>query len=161
MKISLNEVAKIIHNGSEKSGLSFHALFSLPNGEIKNISFPYEIWGDNIESKDFLLHGEKWGVLIWDVVIDIWPKTETLNQIIEKTFNVLLKNGACVAWIGREGFFCDPPDLFLPDMNEGVLAAALPGKKWINLDIDSFFTPLSDSVVLELRKQSDGVSNVD
>ncbi|MBW3615958.1 MAG: hypothetical protein KY439_11740, partial [Actinobacteria bacterium] len=93
----------------------------------------------------------------------IWPPREVWLRSVRATFEVLVNAGASVAWIGLEGFFCDPPNLFDPAfMSGGVLAAMTStGEFLCPLDPDEPVVALDDKELLRLREASEGLSNVD
>lgn len=109
------------------------------------------------------LYDGGWRVIVWDVPITEWPESDAWTIAVRSTFDSLLAAGCVVAWIGREGYFCDPPDLFLPScMSEGVVAAATVGGFFSCPVVpDKPLKYLTDEELLEIRSQSDGLAGLD
>ncbi len=101
-------------------------------------------------------------VVVWDVAIVAWPTGQAWRDSVRRTLEALVDAGARVAWVGREGYFCDPPDLFDPTfMSGGVLAAMTSGGEFrCAVDPDQALATLTDDELLRLRAASDGLSNV-
>lgn len=148
----------VIHDGLQVPGLNFYGLL-YPDDELK-IKFPGQVWPD-AKYSEFVLWGDGWRVVNWEVAVSVWPTGESFRKAVRETFKVLRQAGSVVTWIGAEGYFCDPPDLFSPDcMSGGVLAAATAdGREWLSLDADEPVSPLSDEVLQELKQASPGLSD--
>lgn len=151
----------VIRDGQQVSGLSFYALAGGQEHRT-DVAFPDEAWPEATEHSVSRLGEGGWRVLIWDVALPAWPANDAFTTAVDATFAAMLNAGSVVAWIGGEGYFCDPPYLFLPErMSGGVLAAVTAdGRAWLDLDPDAPLEPLSDAVLLELRQASAGLSDV-
>ena len=160
MRPPLREVMTVIRDGLQVPGMSFYALLGEEALE-RDVAFPSGGWPEATEHSVPMLRGEGWHVLIWDVALPVWPLMESFKSAVATTFAAMLSAGSVVTWIGREGYFCDPPQLFLPEcMSGGVLAAeSADGKTWIDLDPDAPLSALPDSVLMELRLASTGLSD--
>jgi hypothetical protein len=159
MKPPLREVATVVRGGIQTSGLSFYGLMS----DVEHAAVPVAAWPEDTTFTTSWLHGQGWHVLIWDVALDRWPEAASFKSALAATFSSLVAAGSIVAWVGREGYFCDPPQLFDPlCMSGGVLAAVLRDsqRQWVNLDPDSPMSPVSDEILLELRRASAGVADI-
>jgi hypothetical protein len=79
--------------------------------------------------------------------VDVWEST------IKRTLDALLGSGCVLAWIGREGHFCDPPYLLKPEcMSEGLFAAASQdGFFECPLKLDEELSWISDETMVALR----------
>lgn len=148
----------IFFRGTEVPGLNFYGL--LHPGDEFRVSFPDLAW-PAAEHIQFVLHGADWRVVSWGIPVKMWPPGDDLRQAVRATFKALIEAGSVVVWIGVEGSFCDPPELFEPRyMAGGVLAAATPdGREWLNLDPEEPVDPLTDEVLQELREASRGLSD--
>lgn len=157
----LREVLTVIHDGLQVPGLSFYGLLKA-GGQRREATFPSGVWPTDTEHSVSTLRGKGWCVLVWDVALSTWPRADSFKAAIASTFSTMLKAGAVVTWIGREGYFCDPPQLFSPEfMSGGVLAArSAGGSAWLDLDPDAPLAPLPDPVLTELRAASAGLSDV-
>jgi hypothetical protein len=100
-------------------------------------------------------------VIVWDVAIAVWPSGDAWTRSVQGTLKLLVDCGARVAWIGLEGFFCDPPDLFEPALMSGSVLAAMTsdGCFCCPVDPDQPLATLTDKDLLQLRRASDGLSN--
>lgn len=160
MKPPASELLHVIWNGEQVPGVSFHGLFERHGHET--VQFPREPWPDAMGVHEFLLHNDHWEVAVWDVPMASWPTGTRWREAVRTTFSKLLASGARVAWIGLEGLFCDPPDLFTPScMSGGVLAAlTCTGDFWCPVDPHAPLAALTDDQLLRLRQASEGLSDV-
>ena len=160
MQTPLREIATVILRGGELPGISFYALFQQPLRDKP--AFPVGVWPVNTELHLSRLRGDGWLVLVWDVALSSWPSTRAFQDAVSATFEQLIHASAKATWIGREGYFCDPPDLFSPDcMSGGVLAVALPdGRTWGTPDPEQPLVVVDDAVLLEVRRATSGLSDV-
>lgn len=160
MRPPLREVMTVIRDGLQTPGLSFYGLFRTVDHE-RELAFPTASWPHGTGHASSSLWGEGWGVLIWDVALPNWPRNDSFRSAMLDTFAAMLNAGSVVTWVGREGYFCDPPQLFLPGyMSGGVLAAETSGgEMWLDLDPDSPLEALPDAVLVRLRTASAGLSD--
>ncbi len=106
------------------------------------------------------MHGDNWQVVIWDVKIDRWPKPEYFAKYVKKTLKALQEANCVVAWLGLDGFFVDPPSLFLPQyMSGGILAALSEHGFEMPFALDKPLVSLSDEALLSLRDASKGLAS--
>ncbi|HSR54184.1 MAG TPA: hypothetical protein VLV83_25425 [Acidobacteriota bacterium] len=147
----LEEFFRIIWEGEEVSGLTLYGLRT--RKEEAPAVFPIPSWPNEIEYRQSTLHGERWEVLVWDIRVQQWPKHTHFGDVVRSTLEALLEGGCCVAWVGREGHFVDPPDLFLPEFMSGGILAALTRDHEYKVNIDTSKPPslLSDEEMDQLR----------
>lgn len=157
--IPARELLTVIAHGEFRPGIIAYGLRD--STASKNASFPYEIWSAEIEVNEHLLHGDSWEVVRWDIQIDRWPEPDAWEDVVKETLSSLITAGAVVAWLGQEGFFADPPDLFKPEqMTGGVLAAMTESGDFVcPVDPDKPLKTLPDSKLLELRLASKGLAD--
>jgi hypothetical protein len=153
------EVLTVIWQGEEIPGLTFYGLRR--PGDERRPEFPTEAWAGCAEPRSSRLFGDRWEVLVWDVKLRCWPAPEEFPELVRRTLEALRVAGCKVAWVGREGYFADPPDLFLPDsMSEGVLAALSDETGFqMAVALDQPLRSLPDDELLALRKASDGLAS--
>ena len=152
------EQLAIIRGGTEVPGVTFHGLFAADGA--RRPAFPREAWAPDVEVQSSTLHGKRWQVLLWDVAFPEWPAGDAWRASVRTTFEVLVASGARVAWIGREGFFVDPPALFEPVMSGGVLAAMTSDGDFVcPLDPDAPIAAIGDADLLRLRSVSAGLAD--
>jgi hypothetical protein len=123
--------------------------------------FPFHLWPSEIDVGDWLLHGERWEILMWEIQVDRWPDPRAWKGVVKETLGRLIEAKAVVAWLGSEGGpFADPPDLFMPEhMTGGVLAALTDSGDFLcPLDLDAPLRRLPDSEMLTLRLASRGLA---
>jgi hypothetical protein len=144
-------------DGEEEAGFIVYGLFE-PTIWASN---GHTITGPR-HSEPFLLSGQQWVVVSFDVPMPAWPPFKDLQDEISGWLRSIVSAGASVAWVGAEGMpYCDPPQLFSVDhMSGGVLAAHTPDG-WIksNLNPDAPINPLNDSDMGYLRRATHGISN--
>lgn len=155
------EQLEIIWHGDQVPGITLYGL--CPRGSRLEKPFPESLWPWGVETGSSVLHNEHWEVIVWDVAIAAWPPSEEWESAIRGTLQWLVSSGASVAWVGLEGFFCDPPDLFSPScMSGGVLAAlTAKGEFLCPLDPHAQLATLTDAELLRLRDASAGLSDAD
>jgi hypothetical protein len=160
VKPPLREVLTVIRDGLQVPGITFYGLSQ--GGARPEAVFPDDFWPTGTEYSTSWLGGVGWSVLVWDLALPEWSRGPVFRTALVETFSALQHGGCVIAWIGREGYFCDPPQLFLPEcMSGGILAACgLGGKMWADLDPEMPLSPLPDSVLLELRAASTGLADV-
>lgn len=152
------EVMDVVVNGSIRAGISVYGLRPPQGGNIP--PFPSDYWPNELEMNAHRLTGEQWEVLNWDVVLIEWPRGPAWRAAVRRTFSALIGYGCVVAWLGSEGFFCDPPGLFDPDcMTTGVLAALTADGEFVcRVDPDEPLRTLSDEEMLRLRDAAGGLA---
>jgi hypothetical protein len=160
MRPPAREQLEIVWRGEQVPGVTFYGLF--PRSAGATSLFPEALWPAGVEVGSSILHNERWEVVVWDVAVAAWPSGEAWTRSVRGTLEALVDGGARVAWIGLEGFFCDPPDLFEPAlMSEGVLAAMTADRDFrCPVDPDRPLASLTDEDLPRLRGASDGLSNV-
>ena len=153
---STREALAVFWDGDEVPGILAYGYWR--GASEPEVEFPPS-WPAGTEYRDGWLHnwqeGDRdWRVLHRTIRLPEWPDRVQWKAAIERTLRAFLDAGARVAWLGIEGHFVDPPDLFDPaEMTGGVWAALTPGGELRVLsDIDGSFTPLSDSELGRLRK---------
>lgn len=161
MQPPAREQLEIIWRGEQVPGITFYGL--LPRGAWSEKPFPEYLWRWGVETGSSLLHNERWEVIVWDVAIAAWPPSEEWRSAIRQTLQWLVDAGASVAWVGLEGYFCDPPELFDPSCMSGGVSAALTraGEFFCPLDPHQPLATLSDADLVRLRDASVGLSNAD
>lgn len=112
----------VVVDGEEIPGLIFYGL-AAPGSRRPGV-FPSSRWRSAPPVVEFLLHGEAWEVVAWELPVIIWPLGDEFVDAVRSTLDALIRQGCRVAWAGAEGVpFCDPPQLFDPAcMAGGVLA---------------------------------------
>lgn len=118
-------------------------------------------WAFEPEVSPWTLKGERWKVDVWFVRVAGWPTQQEFRDSIRQVIGGLIDDGYSVAWIGMEGFFADPPSLFMPDaMSGGVLAACSRETGFLlAIDLDAPLQALTDSEMLRLREASLGFAS--
>jgi hypothetical protein len=140
-------------NGEEAPGMLCYGLGSSDGGE--SAVFPQLGALPNLELvHEYSLHGDTWRVQMWEVGVDD-VDASSMAPIADAMMDAFLLAGFVIAWVGLEGYFCDPPALFSPEcMSGGVLAAATSsGLRWNAFDATEPWMPISDEVLLQLRKE--------
>lgn len=157
--IPAREILTIVADGEFRSGVIAYGLRR--TGTSKKASFPSQSWPQEIEVAENVLHGDNWEVVRWDIQVDQWPQREDWKDVVEETLASLIEAGAVVAWLGQEGFFVDPPDLFNPEHMTGAVLAAMTdsGEFLCPIDPEKPLRSLSDSELMELRSASRGLAD--
>ena len=146
--------------GEEVPGVIVYGL--MKPGSRREVAFPLDVWISASAQDDYVLRGEGWQILTWDVQVDVWPLGDRWSIALRRTLQAMIASGACVAWIGAEGVpFVDPPELFLPErMSGGVLAWMTDdGASGGSLDPDFPLAPVSDEQMLGLRFHCRGLAD--
>jgi len=161
MERPIREILTIFSGGEEVSGLLFYGLRQ--RGRPTSAIFPSKAWPPNTRVSDFMLYGNNWEVLMWEVEVSEWPRSGQWTNALQETFSTLLQDGAVVSWIGIEGYFCDPPDLFRPEcMSRGVLAAMTADGSMIGqIHPDQPLARLSDADLEYLRSAAKGLADTE
>ena len=146
----------VVQDGGEVPGVGF---YGLRRPSAVAATFPVERWPDGTAVHPWRLHGDGWEVLLWDVAVSRWPADWAAT--VRATLQRLIDAGCPVAWVGREGFFCDPPCLLTPEgMTEGVLAALTDdGDFRIAVHPDEPLAWLPDEDLLRLRARAPGLAD--
>jgi hypothetical protein len=118
-------------------------------------------WMIEPDQRSSFLVGETWEVGAWYIKVAAWPPAETFRESISTLLHGLIDEGWSVAWVGVEGSFVDPPELFSPEaMPGGVLAACSTDTGLIEaVDLDLPLQALTDSRMLALREASRGLAS--
>jgi hypothetical protein len=98
--IPAREVLTVIAHGEFRPGIIAYGLRD--STANRKASFPYEIWPEQIEVNEYLLHGDRWQVVRWDIQIDRWPQAQGWQDVVRGTLASLIDAGAVVAWLGQE-----------------------------------------------------------
>lgn len=159
MEVPARELLTVIWNGEIVPGITFYGL-TWP-GRWARDKFPGSSWPAGTQAKESQLHGTDWEVIVWDVAVSSWPKGQAWRRAVHDSTAQLLAGGSVVAWLGREGYFCDPPDLFSPKcMSGGVLAAMTSAGDFdCAVDPDESLRHLGDEALLRLRLQAKGLAD--
>lgn len=160
MEVPARESLTIVWSGEHVSGVTAYGLTSL--GSWAGHEFPLAGWPAGTEVTESRLHGVAWEVVVWDVALSEWPRDAAWTLAVHDTLKQLVKGGCVLSWLGLEGYFCDPPDLFSPDcMSGGVLAAmASNGEFECPIDPDAPLQPLGDEVLVHFRRHAQGLADV-
>ncbi len=152
------EILTVINGGEFRPGLSF---YGLGRPGLHQPRFPQEVWPEETEYHVSRLHGDAWQVMVWDVALLRWPYGEEWWRALHATLAAFIDMCYLVAWVGGEGYFCDPPDLFDPScMSGGVLAAVTKEYDFTRtLDPNAPLRPLSDEQMLQLRQSAEGLAD--
>lgn len=112
---------RIFWKGEEAEGLLFYGLRRRRHPTVPQ--FPTS-WAARTQVNSFLLHGDGWEVVLWEVWTPGWLLQEKLDSLVSECFEALHAAGSVVTWMGVEGGFVDPPHLFDPEhMAESVVVA--------------------------------------
>ena len=152
------EALTVFWQGEEVPGLTFYGLRAPGLGGRPH--FPQREWRGSAMHHESTLRGDSWEVVVWDVRVDDWPSDEILTTRIRRTLSALRECKCVVAWIGREGYFADPPDLFLPEFMSGGVLAVLSDSTGFEstIELDKGLTGLADELLLRLRNGSEGLA---
>jgi len=121
-------------------------------GKLGSLSFPYTVWPQGTVLRRHFLTGENWEVLEWKIRIDEWPKPDAWCDVLKETLQVMHKNGAKVAWFGRDNHFADPPYLFSPHyMTDSVYAVYFANQFVCAAHLGKPYESISDDLLLALH----------
>src|SRR5579884_2189815 len=157
MKVPAREQLVVIYEGEEWPGIIIYGLGA--PGSIQREA-QEGLWEPGQTVHKFILHGEHWEVLLWELPLTYWPSGDMWQSRLRDTLIAMIANGAVVAWVGAEGIlFSDPPYLFDPEhMSGGVLAwRTADGRTGGSLDPDQPLSPISDAEMLALRQYAHGL----
>lgn len=159
MKPPAREVLTIYWGGEETAGFTVHALRGRSEEPIPDLA-PLD-WPGEVEVKLTVLHGENWEVLVWDVRVDVWPSPGEFERSVRDVLCGLVAEGFSASWIGLEGYFVDPPRLFLPEAMTGGVLAACSGETGflpaVRLDLP--LQAITDCGLLALRNACGGLAS--
>ncbi|WP_350274871.1 hypothetical protein [Kribbella sp. HUAS MG21] len=153
--------ALVVVDGDEVPGITIYGLAG--RGRRQAAAFPRQVWIGEPGVDAFLLRGDAWEILSWDVPIIVWPTGEYFTAAVRDSLAARIGAGCSVAWVGAEGLpFCDPPELFNPTcMSGGVLAWMTAGGQFeCALDPDRPLSPASDRLLSSLRQYAQGLADV-
>jgi len=152
MKPPAREVLTVYRDGEETAGFAVYAIRDR-RGETKP-ALVAQSWPGLSEVTPLLLHGERWEVCVWDVSVHAWPSADEFDRSLRDLLCGLVSGGFAVAWIGLEGYFADPPHLFLPDAMSGGVLAACSGKTGFvpAVRLDEPLHAITDDGLLALRE---------
>ncbi len=158
MRCPAREILRVFWEGEEVAGLTFYGIRTREQEDIPR--FPAVKWDSLVDCRQSFLHGERWEVIVWDVKVTRWPSPGRFKEALRLTLEALLRGGCSVSWIGLEGFFVDPPDLFLPEFMSGSVLAAISEGTGLRLavELDEPLQFLRDDELLELRQASKGLA---
>jgi hypothetical protein len=145
----------VVVNGSIQLGISVNGLRM--RREPPNMpAFPTGYWSGDVEVNVHRLVGQAWEIVNWDAALTLWPCGIEWRRAVKGTLQSLIDEDCIVAWLGSEGFLCDPPHLFDPEcMASGVLAALTASGRFIcPVDPCEPFLTLTDEEMLSLREEA-------
>lgn len=118
-------------------------------------------WPVEPDVRPTALIGERWKVAAWYVRVAAWPTRREFKNSIRRVLCGLVDEGYPVAWIGVEGSFVDPPELFVPEAMPGGVLAACSAQTGIlvAVDLDLPLEAISDAEMLRLREASGGFAS--
>lgn len=159
MKPPAREVLTIYWGGEETAGFTVHALRGRSGETNPELALPD--WPGDVESKVSVLHGEGWEVAVWDVRVDAWPSQGEFEHSVQELLCGLVAEGFAAAWIGLEGYFVDPPRLFLPEAMTGGVLAACSGETGFlpSVQLDLPLQAIADCGLLALRHACGGLAS--
>lgn len=159
MKLPLSETLTVYWGGEEVPGFTIYALGPPSLADAPELAESLEDLP--AAENTFLLGGEGWLVRTWDIRMEWWPATEVFNAAIERVFSELIRCGFRVVWVGVEGHFVDPPDLFdVEFVPDGILAASSATTGFVTtLDLGEPVVSLPATVIADLRKAGEGLAN--
>lgn len=159
MKPPAREVLTIYWDGEETAGFTVHALRDRSGEAIPELTPPD--WPGEVEVKQAVLHGEFWEVCVWDVRVDAWPSPGEFDESAQELLCGLVAEGFAAAWIGLEGYFADPPRLFVPDTMTGGVLAACSGETGFlpAVQLDAPLRAITDFDLLALREACGGLAS--
>lgn len=145
---------QVFVDGEIVPGLMFYGLDRPDNPH--DVVFPRHLWRGLSPIKMFVLGGERWRVHLWEIALEVVENSAAFGQIIDATLESLLSVGCAVAWVGVEGNFCDPPNLFSPDcMSNGVFALQTPrGRRWNSFMVPGEWNAAPDELLREIRGEA-------
>ena len=149
----------VIVDGEEVPGVIAYGLHGSSKRGARGL--PPLPWSTPHAIDEFVMHGEKWEIVGWEIALDGWPTGSEWRAAIRATLAAHLAAGSRVAWIGAEGLpFCDPPRLFDPAcMTGGVLAWMTAQDFECLLDPDEPLAPVADSTLSQLRNYAEGLAD--
>jgi hypothetical protein len=159
MRGSAKDGLVIIADGELRPGLIAYGLRK-PSPHIPH--FPHDVWPARTDPHAFVLRGEGWQVVAWEIPVDVWPTADKWRAIVRATLRALITAGSAVAWMGPEGYFCDPPSLLTPQCMSGGVVASLTaqGEFKCPLDPRGPYKALTDTELLQLRSSSGGLASL-
>jgi hypothetical protein len=146
-------------DGEEATGF---IVFALGGPQVKRPrTLPNLDWPVEFDVRSSTLTGERWKVAVWYVRVSAWPTARRFRDSIRQLLCGLVGEGYSAAWVGIDGSFVDPPELFMPKaMSGGVLAACSDTTGFLEaVDLDEPFRALSDEDMLRLREASGGLAS--
>lgn len=152
------DVLTVFWKGEETAGFTVYGLRKLSSSEPPE--FPFDVWGQRTDYRESRLSGDLWEVIVWDVRVLSWPSAKEFREALRQTLEALLEASCKVAWLGLEGVFVDPPDLFLPEFMSGGVLAALSDETGFQfaIELDEPVKALKDDELYELRRASCGLA---
>ncbi len=158
MRHPAREVLTVYWDGEEAAGFIVFALGG-PNQQRPCV-LPGLDWTEEPDVRPSALAGEQWKVAAWYIRVAAWPTPQVFRNSMRRVLCALVEEGYSVAWIGIDGSFVDPPELFIPEsMSGGVLAACSKATGFLaGVDLDQPLRALADHEMLRLREASGGLA---
>lgn len=152
------EIMMVVKDGRLQPGVSAYGLRAIQTSN--SADFPLAAWPADTQWNEGRLHGQEWEVIIWDIALREWPRNPEWGRVVRQTLQSLINAGCTVSWIGSEGYFCDPPDLFKPECMSGGVLAAMTQSGDFNCVVDPHepLRALPEEKLLELREASRGLA---
>lgn len=150
----------VVVDGDEVPGITIYGLAGL--GGSRRAVFPADAWIGAPLVDEFILRGDSWEIVTWDVPILVWPRVDEMRTAVRVSLAALVDAGCSVSWIGAEGLpFCDPPQLFDPDCMSGGVLAWMTAQRGFDcaLNPDDPITPISDQHLSMLRQYARGLAD--
>lgn len=153
------EILTIVKDGRLQAGVSAYGLRA--NDVSNPADFPHGAWPADTGWQEGSLHGQDWEVIVWDIAPSSWPAHPEWARVVKQTLRALIDAGCIVSWIGSEGYFCDPPDLFKPECMSGGVLAAMTQAGDFDCAVDPYepLQVLPDEKLLALRAASHGLAD--
>lgn len=159
MRPPAREVLTVYWDGEEAAGF---IVFALGGAERQRpCALPDLRWTMEPDVRPSTLAGDQWKVDAWYIRVAAWPTPQVFRDSMRRVLCGLVEEGYSVAWIGIDGSFVDPPDLFMPEsMSGGVLAACSASTGFIlGVELDQPLRALADHEMLRLREASGGLAS--
>ena len=161
VKPPAREVLTVYWDGEEAAGF---IVFALGRPRMRRPrDLPDLGWTIEPDVRPSTLTGARWKVAVWYVRVAAWPTPRGFRDSIRRVLCGLVGEGYSVAWIGIDGSFVDPPELFMPEsMSGGVLAACSAATGFlVGVDLDQPLRTLADHEMLRLREASGGLASTE
>jgi hypothetical protein len=154
VKPPAREALTVFWDGEEVPGFIVFALGA--PGVKRPEDLPTFGWTIEPDVRSSTLAGNQWIVAVWYIRVVGWPTPGEFRDSMRRVLCGLVGDGYTAAWIGIEGSFVDPPDLFTAEaMPESVLAACSAETGYlVAVDLDLPLQALPDNDLAALREAS-------